>query len=107
MLDQFDRLTTSLADRYAIARELGAGGKATVYLAEDSKHHRKVAIKVLRPEFATALVPERFVREIEIAAQLEHLHMLAVIDSGEVDGFLHLMFEARSKVAGPCGVICR
>ena len=65
-----DRLTAALADRYRIERELGAGGMATVYLAEDLKHHRRVALKVLRPELAAALGPERFLREIEITAQL-------------------------------------
>lgn len=64
------RLTAALRDRYRVERELGAGGMATVYLAEDLKHHRKVAIKVLKPELATALGPERFVREIGIAAKL-------------------------------------
>ena len=64
-----DRLKAALADRYAIEREIGAGGMATVYLAEDLKHHRKVAVKVLRPELAATLGAERFVREIEIARQ--------------------------------------
>src|SRR2546422_1288203 len=62
---------------------------ATVYLAQDLKHHRKVAIKVLKPELAGALGPERFLREIEIAARLNHPHILALIDSGEADGFLY------------------
>ena len=88
MTDTIDRLTTALADRYAIERELGSGGMATVYLAEDLKHHRKVAVKVLRPELAAVLGSERFIREIEIAAQLEHPHILTLIDSGEADGFL-------------------
>jgi hypothetical protein len=65
-------LTTALADRYAIERELGRGGMATVYLARDLKHHRAVAVKVLRPELAGAIGPERFLREIEIAAGLSH-----------------------------------
>ena len=89
MPDTLDRLKAALADRYAIERELGAGGMATVYLAEDLKHHRKVAIKVLRPELAATLDPERFVREIEIAAKLSHPHILMLIDSGEADGFLY------------------
>ena len=88
MTDQLDRLTTSLANRYRIEGELGAGGMATVYLAEDLKHHRKVAVKVLRPELAATLGPERFVREIEIAAGLTHPHILPLHDSGEADGFL-------------------
>ena len=83
------RLTASLADRYAIDRELGAGGMATVYLAEDLKHHRQVAIKVLRPELAAALGPDRFIQEIEIAARLQHPHILGVHDSGSADGFLY------------------
>ena len=83
-----DRLKTALADRYKIERELGHGGMATVYLAEDLKHHRKVAVKVLRPDIAATLGAERFLREVEIAAQLQHPHILTLIDSGEVDGFL-------------------
>ncbi len=89
MTDTFDRLKTALADRYTIEEEVGAGGMATVYLAEDLKHHRKVAVKVLRPELAAALGPERFLREIEIAAQLQHPHILPLHDSGEADGFLY------------------
>ncbi len=89
MSDQLDRLNTALGDRYRIERELGAGGMATVYLAEDLKHHRKVAVKVLRPELAATLGPERFVREIEIAAKLTHPHILPLYDSGEADGFLY------------------
>ncbi len=62
---------------------------ATVYLAEDLKHHRQVAVKVLRPELAATLGPERFVREIEIAAKLTHPHIVMLIDSGEADGYLY------------------
>jgi serine/threonine-protein kinase len=82
-------LKTALADRYTIQRELGSGGMATVYLAEDLKHHRKVAIKLLKPEFAAALGPERFLREIEIAAGLAHPHILPLYDSGETAGLLY------------------
>ncbi|MCH7476367.1 MAG: protein kinase, partial [Gemmatimonadetes bacterium] len=89
MTDNLDRLKTALADRYAIEHEIGAGGMATVYLAEDLKHHRKVAVKVLRPELAAAIGPERFLREIEIAAQLHHPHILPLYDSGESQGFLY------------------
>ena len=89
MADTFDRLKTALADRYAIEHELGAGGMATVYLAEDLKHHRKVAVKVLRPELAAAIGPERFLREITITAQLNHPHILPLLDSGEDEGFLY------------------
>ena len=81
-------LAAALADRYTIERELGAGGMATVYLADDVKHRRKVAIKVLRPELAAALGPERFLREIETTANLRHPHILPLYDSGEADGFL-------------------
>jgi serine/threonine-protein kinase len=89
MSDTLERLKLALADRYAVEREIGAGGMATVYLAEDIKHHRKVAVKVLRPELAATLGPERFVREIEIAAQLAHPHILPLYDSGEADGVLY------------------
>jgi len=82
------RLKTALAGRYGIGRELGRGGMATVYLADDVKHHRTVAVKVLRPELAAVLGPERFLREVEIAARLNHPHILGLYDSGEADGFL-------------------
>ena len=80
------RLTTSLADRYRIERELGQGGMATVYLAEDLKHRRNVAIKVLRPELSAVIGADRFVREIQTIAALQHPHILGLIDSGEVNG---------------------
>ncbi len=89
MTDQLDRLTTALADRYHIGRELGAGGMATVYLAEDLKHERKVAVKVLRPELAAVLGGERFVQEITTTASLQHPNILPLFDSGEADGFLY------------------
>jgi Tol biopolymer transport system component/tRNA A-37 threonylcarbamoyl transferase component Bud32 len=82
------RLRQALADRYRIERQLGAGGMATVYLAEDLRHRRQVAVKVLRPELAAALGPERFLREIEVAARLHHPHILPLYDSGEAGGFL-------------------
>ncbi|MEO8294632.1 MAG: protein kinase [Gemmatimonadota bacterium] len=78
------RLAAALADRYRLERELGQGGMATVYLAHDLKHDRKVAVKVLRPEVSAALGPERFLREIRIAAQLSHPNILPLHDSGEV-----------------------
>ncbi len=81
-------LATALHDRYRIDRELGAGGMATVYLAEDLKHRRKVAVKVLRPEMAAALGSERFLREITTTANLRHPHILPLYDSGESAGFL-------------------
>ena len=80
---------SALADRYAVERELGRGGMATVYLAEDRKHGRKVAIKVLRPGLAASLGAERFLREIGIAAQLAHPHIVPLIDSGEANGMLY------------------
>src|SRR5882762_6759037 len=83
------RLTTALAGRYRIERELGAGGMATVYLAQDLKHDRKVAIKVLRPELAAVLGADRFVVEIKTTAALQHPHILPLFDSGTADGFLY------------------
>jgi serine/threonine-protein kinase len=87
--DQLDRLKAALADRYAIERELGHGGMATVYLAEDLKLDRQVAIKVLRPELAAAIGSERFLREVKLTARLEHPHILTLHDSGEAEGFLY------------------
>jgi eukaryotic-like serine/threonine-protein kinase len=81
-------LRAALADRYRIERELGQGGMATVYLAEDLRHRRRVAVKVLRPELAVALGSERFLREIETTAGLRHPHILPLYDSGEAGGFL-------------------
>jgi TolB-like protein/Flp pilus assembly protein TadD len=89
MSDPLARLGAALADRYAVEGELGRGGMATVYRAEDVKHRRAVAIKVLRPDLAAALGPERFLREIEIAASLSHPHILPLFDSGEAGGFLY------------------
>ncbi len=83
------KLSTALADRYQIERELGEGGMATVYLAEDLKHKRKVAVKVLLPELAAVLGAERFVQEITTTANLQHPHILPLFDSGEADGFLY------------------
>lgn len=86
MSDQLARLAAALADKYRIDRELGAGGMATVYLAEDLKHNRKVAVKVLKPELAVAIGAERFLAEIKTTANLQHPHILALHDSGEVNG---------------------
>jgi len=86
MHDALPHLTAALADRYRIERELGAGGMATVYLAHDLRHERKVAIKVLRPELAAVIGAERFVREIRTIAALQHPHILGLIDSGELQG---------------------
>jgi serine/threonine protein kinase/Tol biopolymer transport system component len=84
-----ERLSAALSERYRIERELGRGGMATVYLAQDLKHNRKVAIKVLKPELAAVLGAERFVQEITTTAQLQHPHILPLFDSGQADGFLY------------------
>ncbi len=89
MTDTFERLKAALADRYTIERKLGAGGMATVYLAEDLKHHRKVAVKVLRPELAAFVGAERFRKEIEVTANLRHPNILPLHDSGEAAGFFY------------------
>jgi serine/threonine-protein kinase len=83
------RLVAALADRYRIERPLGAGGMATVYLAEDLKHARRVAIKVLKPELAAVLGAERFLTEIKTTANLQHPHILPLFDSGEADTYLY------------------
>ena len=88
MAEPFDHLKAALADHYRIERELGRGGMATVFLAQDLKHKRPVALKVLQPELAASLGAERFHREIEIAARLQHPHILTVLDSGEAAGQL-------------------
>jgi len=85
MTNELDSLKSALSDRYAIEREIGSGGMAVVYLAEDVKHRRKVAVKVLRPELAASIGVDRFVREIEIAANLTHPHILPLFDSGTVE----------------------
>src|SRR2546425_11039312 len=86
--DLLTRLRLALVDRYTLERELGAGGMATVYLAQDLKHDRDVALKVLRPDLAAVLGAERFLQEIHISARLDHPHILTLIDSGECDGFV-------------------
>ena len=88
-MNQLERLGAALAGRYAVERELGQGGMATVYLADDLKHGRQVAIKVLRPELGSMLGPDRFTREIQVAAALNHPHILPLYDSGELDGLLY------------------
>src|SRR6266851_7579367 len=87
--DQLTLLRVALTGRYTVERELGRGGMATVYLAQDLKHHRPVAIKVLRPELGAVLGADRFLREIEIAAQLAHPHILPLHDSGEAGALLY------------------
>ena len=86
--DPVPRLNEALEGRYRIEREVGEGGMATVYLAEDLRHKRRVAVKVLRPELASALGSDRFLREIEITARLAHPHILPLLDSGAADGVL-------------------
>ncbi|MFL5516007.1 MAG: protein kinase domain-containing protein, partial [Gemmatimonadales bacterium] len=83
MADLPDQLRAGLSGTYALEQELGRGGMATVYLAQDLKHGRPVALKVLHPELAATLGPERFQREIRLAARLQHPHILTVLDSGE------------------------
>ncbi|HEY7613800.1 MAG TPA: protein kinase [Gemmatimonadales bacterium] len=83
------RLASALSDRYRLVRELGQGGMATVHLAEDLKHGRKVAIKVLHPELSAVLGSARFLAEIKVTANLQHPHILGLIDSGEADGLLY------------------
>ncbi|MDH5198148.1 MAG: hypothetical protein OEY20_12960, partial [Gemmatimonadota bacterium] len=89
MPDLLDRLKTALADRYRVDREIGRGGMAHVFLAQDLKLDRPVALKVLRPDLAAVLGGERFLREITLAAKLEHPHILGIHDSGEADGILY------------------
>ena len=87
-MDPIARLNAALQGRYRIERELGAGGMATVYLAHDIKHDRKVALKVLKPELAAVVGSERFLAEIRTTANLQRPHILPLFDSGEADGFL-------------------
>src|SRR5213594_24652 len=85
MADPFHRLKEAMADRYTLERELGAGGMATVYLAHDPRHNRKVAIKVMNPELAAIIGAARFLKEIETTANLQHPNILPLFDSGQVD----------------------
>ncbi|MEO8199827.1 MAG: serine/threonine-protein kinase, partial [Gemmatimonadota bacterium] len=89
MADVLVSLAAALADRYTIERELGAGGMATVYLAHDLRHDRKVALKILRSDVAQSLGADRFLREIHLVARLSHPHILPLFDSGEVEGALY------------------
>jgi len=110
--DVLERLTAALEGRYEIRRELGSGGMATVFLAADLKHDRDVALKVLRPEVAAAVGPERFLREIAIAANLSHPNILPLHDSGEAGGLLYFVMpyvdgeslRQRLSRGGPMGV---
>src|SRR5687767_2230508 len=83
------RFPSPLASRFVVERELGSGGMATVYLARETKHARHVALKIMRPEVASAFGAERFLREIGIAARLSHPHLVPLIDSGESEGMLY------------------
>ncbi|MDH5804998.1 MAG: serine/threonine protein kinase, partial [Gemmatimonadota bacterium] len=85
-MSNLEKLKAALQERYSLERELGAGGMATVYLAQDVKHNRKVAVKVLRPDLAAILGGERFLKEIEVTANLQHPHILPLFDSGEAYG---------------------
>jgi len=96
VLDQLNRLKAALADRYIVEREIGHGGMATVYVAHDARHQREVALKVMRPELAATA--DRFLREITIAANLQHPNILAVYDSGEAEGLLYYVMP---YVEGP------
>jgi serine/threonine protein kinase len=89
--DRLSRINASLAGEYVLERELGSGGMATVYLADDVRHRRKVAIKVLRDDLSASVGAARFQREIEIAAQLQHPSILPLLDSGEADGLLYFV----------------
>lgn len=89
MTDPVERLRTSLADRYTIERELGRGGMATVWPAEEHHPRRHVALKVLDPAIAAALGRERFLREVDLAAKLTHPHILPIYTAGDADGMLY------------------
>src|SRR5215208_2844930 len=89
MDETFQRLRAALEDRYRLEREVGAGGMATVYLAQDIRHDRRVALKLLRPELAAVIGAERFLGEIRTTANLQHPHILPLFDSGVADSFLY------------------
>ena len=97
--DPITRLNAALEGRYRIQRELGEGGMATVYLADDIKHERKVALKVLKPELAASLGHDRFLQEVRITANLQHPHILPLFDSGEADSLM----AASAGTAGSVG----
>ena len=93
-------LKAALSDRYRLEREIGQGGLATVYLAHDVRHDRRVALKVLRPELAAVIGAERFLAEIKTTANLQHPHILPLHDSGRVDGTVfHVMPSRASRSA--------
>ena len=97
MAESLAHLSAALADRYRLEREVGQGGMATVYLAHDVRHDRKVALKVLRPELSAILGAKRFLAEIKTTANLQHPHILSLFDSGEADG---LVFYVMPYVEG-------
>src|SRR5210317_1483063 len=99
MTDPISRLNAALEGRYRIERQLGEGGMATVYLADDVRHDRRVALKVLKPELAAVVGADRFLAEIRTTANLQHPHILPLFDSGEADSFLYYVmpyFEGES-----------
>src|SRR5687767_13332347 len=104
MAEMTERLSAALAGRYRIERRLGEGGMATVFLAEDLKHDRKVALKVLRPELGVVLGAERFLQEIKTTARLQHPHILPLYDSGFTapahDGDTGLLYYVMPYVEG-------
>ncbi len=112
MLTQLDRLKAALGSTYQIEREIGMGGMATVYLASDIKHGRQVALKVLRSELTAAMGTDRFPREIQIIAQLQHPHIVPLYDSGEREGLLYYVMpfidgeslRARLARTGPLSI---
>jgi serine/threonine protein kinase/Tfp pilus assembly protein PilF len=111
-MELIDRLKTGLPDRYQVDREIGRGGMATVFLAHDLKHDRAVALKVLHPDLAATLGPERFLREIKVAARLNHPHIVPLHDSGQAGDLLYYVMpfvegeslRARMNRSGPLGV---
>ena len=106
MTDPISRLNAALEGRYRVKRELGEGGMATVYLAEDLRHERKVALKVLKPELAAVVGAERFLAEIKTTANLQHPHILPLFDSGQADSFLYYVMpyvegeSLRARISG-------
>ena len=90
-------LRAALGASYALDRELGRGGMATIYLAHDVRHRRSVAVKVLHPELSALLGPERFLREIELTANLQHAHILPLFDSGSAGGLLYWSIRRRDR----------
>ena len=106
MADVLEQLRAALGDRYEVERLVGEGGMATVYLAKDLRHGRKVAIKTLRAELAASIGADRFLREIRLAANLQHPNVLALYDSGDADGILYYVMpfiEGESLRTGSTG----